>query len=204
MSQGISGAEGYAETADVLVERWRAISFADNQAPVLHLLPEAPSDFLDIGAGIGVDAAALAAQGHRVVAVEPVDELRLPGMALHATSAIDWIDDSLPDLAVVRARRQTFDVALATAVWMHLDQGERGRAMPHLAALVRDGGLVILSLRHGPVPAGRRMFEVSAEETIRLAGEVGLSPVLNLRMDSVQQVNRLARVTWTRLAFKKR
>jgi hypothetical protein len=31
---------------------------------------------------------------------------------------------------------------------------------------VRNGGIVIMSLRHGPIPTGRRMFEVSAEETI--------------------------------------
>ena len=31
--------------------------------------------------------------------------------------------------------------------------------MARVAPLVRPGGLMALSLRHGPVPAGRRMFE---------------------------------------------
>jgi hypothetical protein len=32
---------------------------------------------------------------------------------------------------------------------------------------------MIFTLRHGPVPVGRRMFDVSAEETIHLAEAVG-------------------------------
>ena len=47
--------------------------------------------------------------------------------------------------------------------------------MARVAPLVRPGGLMALSLRHGPVPAGRRMFEVSAQETCELAQRHGLS-----------------------------
>ena len=47
------------------------------------------------------------------------------------------------------------------------------------------------------------MYDVSAEETIRLALAQGLLPVLNVRTQSVQPGNRLAGVTWTRLAFVK-
>jgi SAM-dependent methyltransferase len=158
---------------------------------------------VDIGAGTGRDAAALAAKGHEVVAVEPTHELRRPGMTLHPSSRIEWLDDSLPDLAVLTARGEPFDVVMLTAVWMHLDEPERRRAMPTVAALVRSGGVMIMSLRHGPVPAGRRMFEVSAEETIQLARAQGLDPLLNLRTPSTQPANRLAGVTWTRLAFAK-
>ncbi len=52
------------------------ISFRDHHQAVLHLIPTAPSRVLDVGAGMGRDTAALAALGHSVVAVEPVDELR--------------------------------------------------------------------------------------------------------------------------------
>jgi hypothetical protein len=86
---------------------------------------------------------------------------------------------------------------------MHLDEDERGRAMPNVFSLLRDGGMLIMSLRHGPVPRGRRMFEVSAQETIALAQRESLRPVLNLGTESVQPGNREAGVTWTRLAFVK-
>ena len=48
---------------------------------------------------------------------------------------------------------------------MHLDEQQRKRAMPRVAGLVRQSGVMMLSLRHGPVPPGRRTFEVSADET---------------------------------------
>jgi len=109
----------------------------------------------------------------------------------------------LPDLNSLLARAETFDLVMLSAVWMHLDASQRRHAMPKVASLIRIGGMMIMSLRHGPVPRGRRMFEVSADETIRLAREQGLDAVLNLRTDSVQEVNRRAGVTWTRLAFLK-
>ena len=62
---------------------------------------------------------------------------------------------------------------------MHLDELQRRQAMPNVAALVRNGGVMIMSLRHGPVPPGRRMFEVSTEETIALAQPLGLRCALN-------------------------
>ncbi|RDJ99274.1 class I SAM-dependent methyltransferase [Paraburkholderia lacunae] len=203
MSVKVSGTEGYAENAQPLVKQWQNISFADQHKPVLHLIPEIPSRILDVGSGVGVDAAAFAAMGHTVVAVEPVDELRVAGIDLHPSTEIEWIDDSLPDLAILLSRSETFDVVMLTAVWMHLDEEERRRAMPNVSSLVGAGGVLIMSLRHGPVPQGRRMFDVSAEETIQLARIQDLQPVLNLRTQSIQQANRDMGVTWTRLAFEK-
>jgi SAM-dependent methyltransferase len=203
VSGEISGTEGYAEQADQLVAPYEGIAFADVHKPVLHLIPPTASRILDIGSGTGRDAAAFAAMGHRVVAVEPTDELRSRAMALHRSSRIEWLDDSLPDLSLLSARDETFDLVMLTAVWMHLDERQRQHGMPIVASLMREGGVLILSLRHGPVPQGRRMFEVSAEETIALAGAHGLQSELNLRTESLQHLNRLAGVTWTRLTFRK-
>ena len=72
-------------------------------------------------------------------------------------------------------RRNRYDLILLTAVWMHLDAQERSTAMQALAELLADGGQIVMSLRHGPVPEGRRMFDVSAEETITLAAAQGLN-----------------------------
>jgi len=204
MSTNVSGTEAYAEEAAALIRQWRGISFADQHAPVLHLLPTVRSRVLDVGAGVGTDAAAFAAMGHTVVAVEPVDELRSAASELHRSSRVEWIDDSLPDLTVLCARQETFDVVMLTAVWMHLDREQRCRAMPRVSSLLRDGGKLLMSLRHGPVPEGRRMFDVCAQETIELARASGLEAVLRLSVPSVQPGNRRAGLTWTRLAFEKR
>jgi protein-L-isoaspartate O-methyltransferase len=202
-SMRVSGTEGYADEAAELFKRYESIPAADAHRMVLHLIPAAPSTILDIGSGTGRDAAWLAAMGHRVVAVEPTDALRLPAMTLHPSPRIEWLNDSLPDLALLRARGERFDVVMLTAVWMHLDAARRRQAMPNVAAPVRVGGVMIMKIRHGLFPPGRRMFEISAEETIELAQTEGLHPVLNVRTGSNQELNRIAGVTWTNLAFVK-
>lgn len=198
---GPSGTEGYADEADALARQYESIAFAEAHKPILHLLPAEPARVLDIGAGTGRDAAGFAALGHSVVAVEPTAAMRAHAMRLHPSPAIEWVDDSLPELAVLSARGESFDVVMLTAVWMHLDEAQRERAMPQVGALVRPGGLMALSLRHGPVPAGRRMFEVSADETEALARAHGLARVWR----SEHGDGRLGRpgVRWDRLAFRK-
>jgi SAM-dependent methyltransferase len=197
----VSGTEGYAEEASALFEQYESYAFTDIHAPILHLIPDVPRDVLDIGAGTGRDAAAFAAQGHRVVAVEPIAELRAGAAERHRSSRIEWIDDSLPDLSAMTTRGETFDVIMLNAVWMHLDAAQRQAAMSNVAPLLRAEGVMFLSLRHGPVPQGRRMFEVTAHETIQLAQSQALTPVLNLRREAVLPANK--GISWTRLAFVK-
>jgi SAM-dependent methyltransferase len=196
-----SGTEGYADAAEALVVQYESIAFADVHRQVIHLFPVAPGRVLDVGAGTGRDAAAFAALGHRVIAVEPTAELRLRAMALHPSPQIEWLDDSLPDLARLHTCRETFGVVMLSAVWMHLDAPQRRRGMPRVASLVRQGGVLVLSLRHGPVPPGRRMFEVTAPETIGLAEAEHLRLVL--RSDHGDGLLGRPGVRWTRLAFAK-
>ena len=84
----VSGTEGYADEAEDLFKRYEGIPAADAHRAVLHLIPAAPSRVLDIGSGTGRDAAWFASMGHRVVAVEPTNALRLPAMALHPSPQI--------------------------------------------------------------------------------------------------------------------
>lgn len=179
---------GYAEAADVLAVQYEEVTFDEVHRDVLSLLPAAPARILDVGAGTGRDAAALVARGHRVVAVEPTAELRAHGRRIHAGhaghaghpghagQAIDWYDDALPDLPL-RSHPGRFDAVFATAVWMHLDADERRRAMARIATLLVPGGRFFVNLRHGPVPDGRRMFDVSAAETVRLGRTHGLEAI---------------------------
>jgi SAM-dependent methyltransferase len=177
------------------------MAFADVHRQVLHLIPATASRVLDIGAGTGRDAAGFAAMGHRVVAVEPTEALRSRAAELHPSPQIEWLDDSLPDLAQVLALGVAFDVVMLTAVWMHLDPAQRQRAMPRVAALLQPRGVLIMSLRYGPVPPGRTMFAVSAEETIQLAAAEGLKSTL--KFGSADGVLRRPGVSWVRLAFRK-
>src|SRR5712664_1649933 len=118
MSQPVSGTEGYADEAAELFRHYESFPAADAHRAVLHLIPTAPGSILDIGSGTGRDAAWFAAMGHRVVAVEPTDAMRLPAMRLHPSPLIEWLDDSLPDLALLLTRGERFDAVMLSAVWM--------------------------------------------------------------------------------------
>ncbi len=196
-----TGTAGYAENASDLIERYEAIPFAHKYRAELHLLPQCPTTVLDIGAGTGVDAAWFAERGSRVLAVEPVEAFREAGRRLHPSGSIEWLDDSLPNLSVIAARGLRFDLIVLSAVWMHLDSSERRAGMQVIASLLGSPGTIVLSLRHGAVPAGRIMYQVSAAETIDLARSVGLTNVLAVEAESIEAVNRDAGVTWSRLVF---
>lgn len=199
----IRGTQGYAEEAADLQVRYESFGFEDAHRTVLHLLPHALGAVLDIGAGTGRDAAYFAAKGHRVVAVEPTDALRILAAELHPSPSIEWIHDGLPELERIVARRENFDLILMSAVWMHLDAAERRRAMPIVASLLAPGGAMIMTLRHGAVPEGRRMFAVTAEETVNLARAQELNTKFNQLAESRQNANRRAGVSWTTLVFAK-
>ncbi len=190
----VSGTEGYAAAAEALAAQYESIGFDDVHGGWRHLLPAPPARVVDIGAGTGRDAAALAALGHAVLAVEPTAAFRRIGTKLHP--GLTWLDDSLPALTRLAGR---FDLVLLSAVWMHLDRAERRLAMPRLAGLLLPGGRLLLSLRHGPVPAGRRMFAVGADETLALAIAAGLRPVFH----QDQQPSQFGQpgVSWTRLGL---
>lgn len=170
----IAGSKGYAEKAQQFAADYESVTFEKVHNPVRGFYPGAPAKVLDIGAGTGRDAAALAALGYEVDAVEPTVAMREQALLRHPQARINWIADSLPDLETVTASGKKYDLVLLTAVWMHLLPQERLPAMQHCSALLARNGIMSLSLRHGPVPAERHMFDIPDEETISLAGECGL------------------------------
>ncbi|MEV4560368.1 methyltransferase domain-containing protein [Kitasatospora sp. NPDC049285] len=217
----VPGTAGYAEAADTLAVQYEEVTFEQVHARVLHLLPAAPARILDLGAGTGRDAAALAARGHQVLAVEPTAELRAHGRRLHPDPAITWLDAALPDLTLPHhaaleatfdatsdaafdatfdaTSDAAFDAVFATAVWMHLAPAERERSMARIAALLAPAGRLFLTLRHGPVPPGRVMYDVSAAETTTLAARHHLHPVHHSERQDLHSRNG---VTWSELAFR--
>ena len=90
---------------------------------------------------------------------------------------------------------------MLTAVWMHLDEGERAAGMAALASLAAPGAKMFFLLRHGPVPAGRRMFDVSGEETEALAAPYGFAAIHLAREGPLTEANARDGATWTRLVL---
>lgn len=194
---------GYAAAATPdLIARYEAFDIAALYAPVLDLLPRQPVRVADIGAGTGRDAAWFARQGHAVLAVEPVRELREPGRALHDADGVAWLDDRLPDLAHLRADAQ-FGLVTLIGVWQHVEGDDRRTAMARLGSIVAPDGLLVMYLRHGPASSpDRRVVPISVDETIASAERAAMTLVRRAEAESIQPANRAQGVTWTWLVFR--
>ena len=191
---------GYADASVDQVGRMEGLDPAQLLAPVMTVLPKTAGRMLDVGAGTGYVAGWFADRGHEATAVEPVQALRLAGERLRG-DRVRWLDDRLPHLNVVRASLAPFDLIVLSAVWQHLDETMRPAAMASLAALVADGGQLILSVRHGPGAASRPVFATTTDETVALACRNGLSLRLAVEAESLQARNRAMGVSWTWLSL---
>ena len=167
-------ADYYSDNADALFQRYTALEFKTVHADLLPCLPDTPGAALDVGAGAGRDALALAKRGWEVVAVEPAQRLRQLGASYTEGQAVQWMDDRLPTLEKVRALSERFDLILVSAVWMHVPAKQRERAMRVLGDLLAPGGRICITLRHGPGDGEREFHPVSREEIEQLARQRAL------------------------------
>ncbi|HST91395.1 MAG TPA: class I SAM-dependent methyltransferase [Brevundimonas sp.] len=165
----------YDRAAEDLVDRYEALGFAQAHPYVAAKLSgAAPLSVLDVGAGSGRDAAAMADLGHHIWAVEPSDRMRGLGRALHGANKIQWLDTSMPKLQAPALAGRRFDLIVLSAVWMHVPVRQRREALERLSDLLAPGGEIYLTLRLGPGDGERAMYPVSSEELGRLAPLAGL------------------------------
>lgn len=193
--------QGYVAAAEVLISQYEAISPASLYSAVVDYFPTNPSTVLDIGAGIGRDAAWLAGQGHAVLAVEPVPAFREAGQQAYGEDGITWLDDTLPLLTASLALGQKFDLILMSAVLHHLPEAQRRLALKQTVQMLAEGGRVILSLRHGPFAASRPAYPAKASDVISAAKACGLKMNFQNKIGSIQARNTISGVTWTWLVF---
>ena len=189
----------YDANADDAAARYEGVPPERLHGWLADLLPAVPAAALDVGAGSGRDAAWLASRGHDVVAVEPSPRMRMIARERHAEPAIRWLADSLPALRRTLRTGLAFDVILLSAVWMHVAPSDRARAFRKLVNLLKPGGLIALSLRHGPAEAARAMHPVSADEIRRLARDHG---ALVERCVSAEDHQGRPDVRWTQVAVR--
>ena len=129
----------------------------------------------DIGAGSGRDANWLARQGWEVVAVEPSRLLEKGELQSHEN--VMWLDDALPSLKKLRARRHRFDLILLSGVWQHVRQDQRERVFRILTDLLNPSGLLVVSLRHSEdqiESAERGIHPVDSGELVHLGRQRAL------------------------------
>ena len=198
----VDGTRGYTRVINRFIELTDTVDFNELHQPFLKFMPASPSRVLDVGAGVGRDAAVFAAMGHNVVAVEPMADFLVAAKERHDSPRIEWLDDSLPMLAKLGDVCNQFHFVLASAVWHHIDDIERRIAIERLYQLLYPGGILALSLRNGPAGAGTHIFPTDSEKTIHIAELYGFETVLNLPSQP-SLIKGKDDVVWAKLAFRR-
>ena len=188
----------YDVNAARLATVYEAVPPTPTREWLADLLPAAPALVVDVGAGTGRDAGAFAAAGYDVVAVEPSPGMRAEAERRHASSRIRWLPDSLPSLAATSRLGLAADLVSLSAVWQHVAPLDRPRAFRKLVGLLRSGGLLALTLRHGP-DDGRSGHPVSLAEVEALARDHGMQV-----LRAVEAADRQGRpgVSWTSVVLR--
>jgi SAM-dependent methyltransferase len=196
----MAGIPYYDQHATQLTEQYEALAPEAVHHWLIDLMPVGSElKALDVGAGSGRDAAWLVSLGYDVWAVEPSEGMRAQGQQLHATSRITWVEDALPKLASIAALNQRYDFILLSAVWMHVPPEQRASAFETLAGLLTKNGLLAITLRCGPAPAERAMFEVSEEEIRQLANRFGVTV---LRCVNAADQSGRSEISWIQMALQ--
>jgi len=189
----------YDANAEDVSRRYESVAAEIVHGWLVDLLPSEPALVLDVGAGTGRDAAWLASHGLEVVAVEPSGPMLAEAQRLHPLPSIQWISDSLPGLDKLFRLGLSFDLILLSAVWMHVPPADRARAFRKLVTLLKPGGCIAITLRHGPAEPERGIHDVSRAEIEHLARAHGA--FVERAADSKDELGRGA-VTWTQLAVR--
>jgi SAM-dependent methyltransferase len=193
--------EYYNSNTAALAASYESLQAARLNDWFVDALPAAPACVLDVGAGSGRDAAWLASLGFDVVAVEPSVSMVREARRLHDNVSIHWVEgDALPGLDRTLRRGQAFDFILLSAVWMHLPPTDRPRAFRKLVSLLKPGGRMALSLRHGPPNEGQQIYDVTLAEIECLCRAHGA--YVERAHEFVADLSGRSQITWTQVLVR--
>ncbi|MBB1487660.1 class I SAM-dependent methyltransferase [Oceanospirillum sediminis] len=201
MSQ-VTGTAGYERFASRFVESSQSMDFRVVCQAFIDYLPEFPARILDVGAGAGQNAAALADMGYNVTAIEPLDIFLTAAQTAYSDQAINWHQCQMPGLACLDGKEASFDFILAEGVWHHLDETERQSTVLRFGELLRPGGRCALSLRNGPMGMGSCVYPTDADETIAQFLRAGFKCMMHLE-HFPGLIQGKENIIWSRVVLEK-
>ena len=189
----------YSDNSTTLFDQYQSLSFDTVHQSWLGTVNLSKyKTALDIGAGSGRDALALSELKLCVTAIEPAQSLMDKGIELTGDK-VNWQSDILPELSSLN--KNTYDVILISAVWMHLTVVQQSQSLERLSTLLNDEGILVITLRHGEFNDGRKAFDVNGSRLIEDAKAFNLT-VLHTDNDT-DQLNR-PDVYWETVVFTRK
>lgn len=161
----------FEREASGLASQYDSISFEQVHGAIASYLPAPPAQILDVGAGSGRDARALAALGYEVTAVEPAASFRNIASASPPHPRISWLDDRLPRLASLKSRAGVFDFILCSAVLMYVPPGDLGQSFTAMGRLLAPNGHLAISVRDPAPGEARGLIHRHVDSAIVIAAE---------------------------------
>jgi len=170
----------YDRNAESLALRYDSLRFDTVHRTLLPYLPSPPAKILDIGAGSGRDAIALAEMGFRVTAVEPAARMLRQARHSAGDARIEWVDDQLPALKSLAGRESAYAFILCSAVLMHLDKAELLQSFTTMRRLLTPKGALGFTVRSLWSGDAKELFHSHpTENLVDDAAAAGLTPVLS-------------------------
>ena len=181
-----------------LASQYTSVAFENVHGDWLAHIPSLTNTkILDIGAGAGRDAKALADMGNHVTAIEPAKALMDLGIAFTGES-VKWVNDTLPLLTT--QKKQHYGFILISAVWMHLTHVQQQQSLQRCSQLLCEQGHLVITLRHGEFDDERVANLVNVSDIIEFAKSCNLTLIHNTA--SVDKLHRQG-VSWQTLVFAK-
>ena len=140
---------------------------------------------LDLGTCSGTQAIALAKMGYDVVGTDvsttALNQAIELAKDLPAETKLEFLIDDILD---TKLNDEQFDLIIDRGCFHSICCISTKKYIACLKRLLKPGGKLVISLRHGPSGDERKMHDVSTEELELLAKTVGLSVVLKTEHDS--------------------
>ncbi|MBB5708368.1 class I SAM-dependent methyltransferase [Sphingopyxis panaciterrulae] len=138
------GVSYYDDKARGLSKHYDRVTFEAVHHPVVSFLPKKGSA-LDVGAGSGRDARALADRGLVVTAAEPSSSFR--ALAANRDPRIRWVDDRLPRLPRLVDEALRYDFILCSGVLMLVEPRDIPQSFETMRALLAAAGYLWVNVR---------------------------------------------------------
>lgn len=194
----VRGTAGYAESLELFYQTSLSLPFNEVCKDFLPFLPPQGASVLDVGCGVGQNAAALADLGFNVT-TEPDETLLNKAKSSFHDKNINWYGDSLPLLSSINNK---FDFVFLEGVWHHLDATEQVIATKALAQRLNNDGMCAISLRNGPAGVGRCVFPTNSTATLAQFESLGLKCKLHLQ-NKASLLPKKSAVRWSRIVVQK-